>query len=487
MSPFSVQLRPLVEGQLADAPMAIDDRLIFATMENFVRARLRAGLTTIVDATLISDKERQPFAAIAEELGVPLQVIIFDLPEAQLRQQNQARRCPVPDRVIMRFMERLERRSRWPYTLVTNGCTLAVEISTIPADYRIDAIGDVHGLADGLRVLLTQLDYDEQFHHPEGRKLCFLGDLVDRGPQSLAVLDLVMAAVEQGHYCVKGNHDQNLAQGLRGQPLRSQATRETLHHMLQQSDAYQQKVQQFIHSLPSYYCYGDYVLCHGDIEWFDPIVQPARDHIYGRCRVHETHDTDGIFRGTRTNTLTLIRGHIPLTSEGEGVHSLETGAGFGGSIAAMRLPSEEKITLPCDFDYRKRSPSFAHQMDALVAAKLVKKVTQDSLALYKYTSKGFFSPQAWQEHPELKLARGVVVGLHGEPVSQPFPRTFNYQEQGTSLPHDTPVFAIEKLNGFLVTTFLHPYDRDQLVTTCSGSFEGEYVAWPSMHCGVEGS
>ncbi|MEM9949676.1 MAG: AAA family ATPase, partial [Cyanobacteria bacterium P01_D01_bin.36] len=211
--------KTLVDGQPADVPMAIDDRLIFATMENFVRARLRAGLTTIVDATLISDKERQPFAAIAEELGVTLQVIIFDLPEAQIRQQNQARRCPVPDRVVTRFIERLERRSRWPYTVVTTGCTLAVDIATIPADQNIDAIGDIHGLADGLRALLSKLGYDEQFHHPEGRKLCFLGDLVDRGPQSLVVLDLVMAAVEQGHYCVRGNHDQNLAQGLKGQPL----------------------------------------------------------------------------------------------------------------------------------------------------------------------------------------------------------------------------------------------------------------------------
>ena len=467
--------KTLVDDQPADVPLAVDDRLIFATMENFVRARLRAGLTTVVDATLISDKERRPFAAIAEELGVSLQVIIFDLPAAQLRQQNQARRCPVPDRAVTRFLERLERRSQWPYTVVTTGCTLAVDIFSIPTEQSIDVIGDVHGLAAGLRSLLSQLGYDDQLHHPEERKLCFLGDLVDRGPQSLEVLDLVMAAVERGHYCVKGNHDQNLALGLRGQSLRSQATRETLHYVLQQGDAYQQKVRQFIQGLPSYYCYGDYVLCHGDIEWFDPVLQPAREHIYGRCRVHETHDTDRVFRANRNEGQTLIRGHIPLTSEGEGVYSLEAGAGFGGPIAAMRLPQEAKVTLPCAFNYRQRSPSFAHQMEKLVAEKLVKKVIQDSLTLYKYTAKAFFNPQAWQDHPELKLARGVVVGLHGEPVSQPFPRTFNYQEQGTTLPQDTPVVAIEKLNGFLVTTFLHPYDRNQLVTTCSGSFEGEYV------------
>lgn len=462
-----------MDGKPADHPMAVDDRLIFATMENIVRARLRAGLTTIVDATLISDKERKPFAAIAEELGVPIQVIIFDVPEAQLRQQNQARRCPVPDAVLTRFMKRLARQSQWPSTVVTNGCRLAVEVLTIPVEQALDVIGDVHGLADGLQTLLTKLGYDETFHHPEGRKLCFLGDLVDRGPQSLAVLDLVMRLVAQGHYCVKGNHDSNLALGLRGHPPRSQATRETLHHVLTQGGDYPQEVQQFIEGLPTYYRYGDYVLCHGDIEWFDPIEQPAREHIYGRCRIHETHDTDGVFR--QTTDLTLIRGHIPLTSEGEGVYALEAGAGLGGPMVAMRLPSEEQVTLPCSFDYRQRSPTFANQMEPLVSAGLVKKVIHDSLTLYKYTAKAFFSPEAWQKHPELKLARGVVVGMHGDPVSQPFPRTFNYQEQGTTLPLDTPVVATAKLNGFLVTTFLHPYDRNQLVTTCSGSFVGEYV------------
>lgn len=466
--------KTVIDGKLADHPMDIDDRLIFATMENVVRARLRAGLTTVVDATLISDKERKPFAAIAEELGVPIQVIIFEVPEAQLRQQNQARRCPVPNAVLTHFIKRLARQSQWPYTVVTCGCQLTVDVLTIPAEQALDVIGDVHGLADGLQALLTKLGYDAAFQHPEGRKLCFLGDLVDRGPQSLAVLDLVRAIVAQGHYCVKGNHDNNLALGLRGQPLRSQVTRETLHHVLVQGGDYPQKIQHFIEGLPTYYRYGDYILCHGDIEWFDPIEQPTREHIYGRCRIHETHDTDGIFR--QTTDLTLIRGHIPLTSEGQGVFALEAGAGFGGPIVAMRLPGETPVTLPCAFDYRQRSPTFAKRMEPLVSAGLVKKVTHDALALYKYTAKAFFSPEAWQQHPELKLARGVVVGMHGDPVSQPFPRTFNYQEQGTMLPLDTPVVAIEKLNGFLVTTFLHPYDRNQLVTTCSGSFEGEYVA-----------
>ncbi|MEM9486694.1 MAG: RNA ligase, partial [Cyanobacteria bacterium P01_F01_bin.116] len=97
--------------------------------------------------------------------------------------------------------------------------------------------------------------------------------------------------------------------------------------------------------------------------------------------------------------------------------------------------------------------------------------------LYKYTSKAFFTPSAWDDYPGLELARGVVVGLDGNPVNQPFPRTFNYLERDTTLPHDTDVIAVEKLNGFLVSTFLHPYDANQVVVTCSGSFQGDYVEY----------
>ncbi|ESA33447.1 phosphatase [Leptolyngbya sp. Heron Island J] len=463
----------VVDGQVAERPLATDDRLVFSTLENVVRARLKAGLTTIVDATLISDKERKPFATVAEQLGVPVQVLIFNPPLERVQQQNQQRRCRVPEQVVVKFCDRIQLDSQWPFTVITGDVTLNIDIPTIPDDTNLDVIGDIHGLADTLQAMLDRLGYDHEFNHAEGRKLCFLGDLVDRGLQSLEVLELVMQAVAQGHYCVRGNHDNNLARGLRGDTIKSKSTRETLHKVLQRDRDYQTQVGTFIQSLPPFYRYRNYVLCHGDIEWFDPLRQPTHDQMYGRCRRHETHDTDGIFR--QTSDLTVVRGHIPLTSEGDRTYSLEAGAGFGGPLAAMRLPEQERVEIPCAFDYSQRQPSFAKQMEPLVTKKLVKQVVADSLTLFKYSSKAFFTPSAWDDYPELKLARGVVVGLNGNPVSQPFPRTFNYLERETTLPADTQVVAVEKLNGFLVTTFLHPYDPHQVVVTCSGSFKGDYV------------
>lgn len=62
--------------------------------------------------------------------------------------------------------------------------------------------------------MLWHLGYDKQGHHPEGRRLVFLGDLVDRGPDSPAVVELVKKYVESGRaQCVLGNHELNLLKG----------------------------------------------------------------------------------------------------------------------------------------------------------------------------------------------------------------------------------------------------------------------------------
>jgi hypothetical protein len=75
----------------------------------------------------------------------------------------------------------------------------------------LDIIGDVHGEIGPLRQLLHGLGYTEQGAHPENRRLVFVGDLVDRGPDSPAVLQLVRDWVCDGRaQCVLGNHELNL-------------------------------------------------------------------------------------------------------------------------------------------------------------------------------------------------------------------------------------------------------------------------------------
>ncbi len=78
-------------------------------------------------------------------------------------------------------------------------------------DGPLDIVGDIHGEIDALNALLAHLGYDERGDHPDGRRLVFVGDLVDRGPDSPAVLNQVRALVEAGHaQCIIGNHELNL-------------------------------------------------------------------------------------------------------------------------------------------------------------------------------------------------------------------------------------------------------------------------------------
>lgn len=77
----------------------------------------------------------------------------------------------------------------------------------------IDIIGDIHGYADKLVGLLTQLGYHhngQYFVPPVGHRALFIGDLIDRGPQQVATLEIVFAMLDADVAdAVMGNHEYN--------------------------------------------------------------------------------------------------------------------------------------------------------------------------------------------------------------------------------------------------------------------------------------
>jgi hypothetical protein len=83
-------------------------------------------------------------------------------------------------------------------------------------DGPLDIVGDVHGELDALHHLLGRLGYNERGEHPDGRRLVFVGDICDRGPDSPGVVMLVRDLVASGRaQCIAGNHEINV---LRGEP-----------------------------------------------------------------------------------------------------------------------------------------------------------------------------------------------------------------------------------------------------------------------------
>ncbi len=83
-------------------------------------------------------------------------------------------------------------------------------------DGPLDIVGDVHGEVDVLLDLLAVLGYSAKGRHPAGRRLVFVGDLCDRGPDSVAIMELVGELVDrQLAQCVLGNHELNLMRASR--------------------------------------------------------------------------------------------------------------------------------------------------------------------------------------------------------------------------------------------------------------------------------
>ena len=75
----------------------------------------------------------------------------------------------------------------------------------------VDIIGDVHGELEALNKLLAHLGYDRFGRHPENRTLVFMGDLVDRGPDSPGVIEKVSSLYfSKRAQCIIGNHELRL-------------------------------------------------------------------------------------------------------------------------------------------------------------------------------------------------------------------------------------------------------------------------------------
>lgn len=77
---------------------------------------------------------------------------------------------------------------------------------------RLVIIGDIHGEAAPLEGLLRQV----QEHWKTDVKFVFLGDFIDRGPDSAKVLKIVNKLVQEGHLAIMGNHEEAFMMYLTG-------------------------------------------------------------------------------------------------------------------------------------------------------------------------------------------------------------------------------------------------------------------------------
>jgi len=84
--------------------------------------------------------------------------------------------------------------------------------SSTPDNTRIYAIGDIHGYADLLEKLCQKINADLDKYPIQQHKIIFLGDYIDRGPDSAGCVEYLINLITENEnvICLKGNHEDKL-------------------------------------------------------------------------------------------------------------------------------------------------------------------------------------------------------------------------------------------------------------------------------------
>ena len=352
----------------------------FEVLNFIVGKRLAAGRLTVVDATNVQPDARRQLVELARSHDVLPVAIVLDVPENVCVQRNSAR----PDRsfgaqVVRRQREQLRRslrglgREGFRKVHVLAGVD-EVESATVVrekllTDYRdhtgpFDIIGDVHGCRAELEELLAALGYrvhtDEQARPvdavpPPGRTAVFVGDLVDRGPDTPGVLRLVMGMVAAGSaLCVPGNHENKLVRALRGREVQlTHGLAETLAQLSGEPPEFRKQVETFCDGLVSHLMLdgGRLVVAHAGLK------EAYHGRASGRVRSFAlygdtTGETDEFGLPVRLpwandyrGRAMVVYGHTP-TPDVQWVNNtlcVDTGCVFGGKLTALQYPEREVV------------------------------------------------------------------------------------------------------------------------------------------------
>ncbi|MGD0244275.1 MAG: polynucleotide kinase-phosphatase [Streptosporangiaceae bacterium] len=345
--------------------------------------RLEAGRLTVIDATNVQAEARRDLVTLAREHDVLPTAIVLDLPEDLCAERNKGR----PDRdfgphVLRRQRGQLRRGLRGLgregfRTVHVLRSPEEVDAATITrtrlySDLRhepgpFDIIGDVHGCRAELEELLAALGYQLERDaagrpvgaaHPAGRRAIFVGDLVDRGPDTPGVLRLVMGMTAAGTaFCVAGNHEVKLLKALRGKNVkRSHGLDASMEQLDLETAEFRAAVDAFIDSLISHYVFdeGRLVVAHAGL------IERYHGRASGRVREfclygQTTGETDEYGLPVRYPWATEYRGRavvayghtpVPAAEWLNNTLCVDTGCVFGGRLTALNYPERGTVSVP---------------------------------------------------------------------------------------------------------------------------------------------
>ncbi|ANZ36349.1 polynucleotide kinase-phosphatase [Lentzea guizhouensis] len=354
----------------------------FDVLHYVASKRLEAGKVTVVDATNVQPRDRAALVEVARKANVLPVAIVLDTPTDVCLRRNATR----PDRdfgahVVKRHRAALQKSLKHlgkegfkrVHVLRSESDvdTATIVYERLLNDLRhetgpFDVIGDVHGCRAELEELLVELGYalvrDSDGRAvdavpPGARKAVFVGDLVDRGPDTPGVLRLVMGMVAAGHaLSVRGNHEEKLVRALRGHKVTVRhGLEKSLEQLALETPEFRLAAQKFCDGLIAHYVLddGNLVVAHAGL--------PERYHGRASAKVRSfalygdtTGETDEYGLPVRLpwandyrGSAMVLYGHV-LVPEAEWVNNtmcLETGVVFGGKLTALRYPEKELVSV----------------------------------------------------------------------------------------------------------------------------------------------
>jgi serine/threonine protein phosphatase 1 len=205
---------------------------------------------------------------------------------------------------------------------------------------KIFAIGDIHGCLDKLIALMGLIDVNWA-----NDTVVFMGDYIDRGPDSKGVVDHVLG-LRRRHdsvVCLKGNHEEMFLNYLDRREegiFLSNGGRNTLQSYGISPDERNRAAQvpqehlDFFRSLLPYYDTETHLFVHAGVRPGIPMeIQDPHDLIWIR---HEFFMSDHGLKKT------VVFGHTSFRKEpfvGEKMIGIDTGAAYGGMLTCLELPA----------------------------------------------------------------------------------------------------------------------------------------------------
>ena len=197
---------------------------------------------------------------------------------------------------------------------------------------RLFAIGDVHGRLDKLQSLMAVIPWDL-----EQDTLLFVGDYIDRGPDSAGVVEHILGLRQWSDrvVCLMGNHERLLLDFIAGRDngmYLLNGGRETIESYGGQDAGIPEDHFEFFNSLPYLYETGEQIFVHAGLRDGLPLeAQDPQDLLWIRDEfIHSTYDHGRI----------VVFGHTPVQEPIVQFNKIgiDTGAVFGGRLTCVEFP-----------------------------------------------------------------------------------------------------------------------------------------------------